>query len=54
MPLLTFHLGELEELGLKAGESPLLVGNQRDEHDVLGGQEGQVVGRGVTPTEPRK
>lgn len=53
-PLLTFHLRELEELSLKAGESPLLVGNQRDEHDVLGGEEGQVVGRGVIPTEPRK
>lgn len=40
---LTFHLWELEELSLKARVSPLLVGNQRDKHNVLGGQEGQVV-----------
>lgn len=50
----TFRLWELEELSLKARESPLLVGNQRDEHNVLGGQEGQVVGRSIIPTQPRK
>lgn len=52
--MLTFHLWELEEFSLEARESPLLVGNQRDEHNVLGGQEGQVVRRSIVPTEPTK
>lgn len=51
-PLLTAHLGQLEEHGFKARVSPLRVGYQRDEQDILGGDEGHVVGGGVGATQP--
>lgn len=38
------HLRQLEESGLKARMSPVSVGYQRDKEDILGGEEGQVVG----------
>lgn len=50
--LLTAQLRQLEECGLKARVSPLGVGDQRDKQDVLGGEEGQVVGGRVGATQP--
>lgn len=44
LPILTAHLGQLEESGLKARMSPVSIGYQRDKEDVLGGEESQVVG----------
>ena len=44
--------GQLEEHSLEAGVPALGAGHQRDEQDVLGGEEGQVVGGRVGPTQP--
>lgn len=52
LSLLTAHLRQLEEHGLKARISPPSVGYQRDEQNVLGGEEGQVVGGGIGATQP--
>lgn len=52
MPLLTAQLGQLGERGLKARVSALGVGDQRNEQDILGGEEGQVVGGRVGATQP--
>lgn len=52
LPFLTAHLWQLEEHGLKARMSPLSVGYQRDEQDVLRGEEGQVVGGRVGAAQP--
>ena len=51
-PPLTAHPGQLEEHSLEAGVPALGAGHQRDEQDVLGGEEGQVVGGRVGPTQP--
>lgn len=52
LSLLTAHLRQLEEHGLKARISPPSVGYQCDEQNILRGEEGQVVGGGVGATQP--
>lgn len=54
LPILTAHLRQLEESGLKAGMPPVGVGYQRDKEDVLGGEESQVVGGRVGATQPAR
>lgn len=51
-PFLTGHLGQLEEGSLKARVAPFGVGDERDKQNVLGGEEGQVVGGRIGATQP--